>query len=408
MIERYFLPDFLFDYTSFLLIVISLCVIIGTLAILRLSSGAMLPLSSSVFLQREVTEQPMMSRANPFSVVLSDQRTTSFKDGVYLDVTTLRKSEIQFFWSVDVNQFHKELQGLWVSMLEKLSSGYFLDEAVLERSSPLKFEAGEKMTSLHIKVPEGLRVDSLGPVPRSVYPLVTVIYCTDTQGTEDTEDEWDEDRAVTAMFSVIHLKDQLCSLSSHVMNQFLKTNINEVYQLQPLFVPSNSTEEEEGDIDSDSAIEASVLTTSTNTGTESENRTATRERVDVSSEILRGNGICVTSTNTGTESENRTATRERVDVSSEILRGNGICVICQTDDVQQVFLPCRHACVCNSCFVRLDKCPLCRTDITTHFQLSCADGPSEMIQCEIDQSNMNSQSWWETLNERLNNFFGFT
>lgn len=145
--------------------------------------------------------------------------------------------------------------------------------------------------------------------------------------------------------------------------------------MQPLFVPSsNSTEERAGHLDNETASEDSNINNSGHTGT-----------------------------------ENRTGRRENQDITDGTSGGNTICVICQTEDVQQVFLPCRHACVCNSCFVRLDKCPLCRTDITTHFQLSCdSDAPREMIRCELDQSNMNSQSWWETFNERLNNFFGFT
>eukprot|EP01033_Poteriospumella_lacustris_P009520 gene9519-6823_t len=36
------------------------------------------------------------------------------------------------------------------------------------------------------------------------------------------------------------------------------------------------------------------------------------------------------------------------------------CVVCLTDPKEILLLPCRHLCVCASCFVFVDKCPVCR------------------------------------------------
>ncbi|KAJ1425161.1 hypothetical protein B484DRAFT_315253, partial [Ochromonadaceae sp. CCMP2298] len=37
------------------------------------------------------------------------------------------------------------------------------------------------------------------------------------------------------------------------------------------------------------------------------------------------------------------------------------CVVCLTERREVLLLPCRHLCVCDSCLVYIDKCPVCRS-----------------------------------------------
>lgn len=37
-----------------------------------------------------------------------------------------------------------------------------------------------------------------------------------------------------------------------------------------------------------------------------------------------------------------------------------LCVVCQYYPLSRALLPCRHTCICASCFGKLDTCPLCR------------------------------------------------
>lgn len=39
------------------------------------------------------------------------------------------------------------------------------------------------------------------------------------------------------------------------------------------------------------------------------------------------------------------------------------CCICKTTEREFALLPCFHFCVCGGCLVRIDACPLCRTEI---------------------------------------------
>ncbi|KAF3849471.1 hypothetical protein F7725_019190 [Dissostichus mawsoni] len=46
------------------------------------------------------------------------------------------------------------------------------------------------------------------------------------------------------------------------------------------------------------------------------------------------------------------------------------CVVCQNAAVNKVLLPCRHACVCDSCVSRFQHCPICRAFVLEAFTLT--------------------------------------
>ncbi|KAK3748741.1 hypothetical protein QZH41_015687 [Actinostola sp. cb2023] len=58
--------------------------------------------------------------------------------------------------------------------------------------------------------------------------------------------------------------------------------------------------------------------------------------------------------------------QESTDSSSQL---SSTCVVCHSMPVSRVLLPCRHACICGSCFSKLElKCPMCRQWIRSYFQ----------------------------------------
>lgn len=54
---------------------------------------------------------------------------------------------------------------------------------------------------------------------------------------------------------------------------------------------------------------------------------------------------------------------------------NKDCVVCQNAAVNRVLLPCRHACVCDSCVSHFQHCPICRAFVIESFSLT--RGPAE-------------------------------
>jgi len=58
------------------------------------------------------------------------------------------------------------------------------------------------------------------------------------------------------------------------------------------------------------------------------------------------------------------------------LRDGQDCVVCLTEPKSVILLPCRHMCVCATCFSHLDKCPVCRAQYESHATFQgrvCAD-----------------------------------
>ncbi|XP_046559866.1 cell growth regulator with RING finger domain protein 1-like [Haliotis rubra] len=86
------------------------------------------------------------------------------------------------------------------------------------------------------------------------------------------------------------------------------------------------------------------------------------------------------------------------------------CVVCQMNPISHVILPCRHACACSMCFKKIDRCPMCRGFIETYFTMF-DDGQSEEVNTEQDEVR-NDQTgfvaWIENMNDRLNEYLGFT
>ncbi|KAM7394906.1 hypothetical protein PAMA_006581 [Pampus argenteus] len=53
------------------------------------------------------------------------------------------------------------------------------------------------------------------------------------------------------------------------------------------------------------------------------------------------------------------------------------CVVCQNAEVNRVLLPCRHACVCDSCVSHFQHCPICRGFILESFALTQGTAAAE-------------------------------
>ena len=85
------------------------------------------------------------------------------------------------------------------------------------------------------------------------------------------------------------------------------------------------------------------------------------------------------------------------------------CVVCQTNLVDRVILPCRHVCVCETCFPLVHRCPMCRGKILSTFSLGGnIDSAPFGHQEDITGDREPDESWFMRLNNRLNTFFAFT
>lgn len=90
--------------------------------------------------------------------------------------------------------------------------------------------------------------------------------------------------------------------------------------------------------------------------------------------------------------------------------GEQLCVVCQYFPLSRALLPCRHTCICASCFGKLDRCPMCRSPIKSYF---CIRGEEymppekEINPCKQRQPTHGSSHWLHDWNDRLTDFLGF-
>ena len=55
------------------------------------------------------------------------------------------------------------------------------------------------------------------------------------------------------------------------------------------------------------------------------------------------------------------------------------CVVCLCEPKAATILPCRHFCVCFSCMLKLDKCPVCRTKIKSYMRFYRSDEEQQLL-----------------------------
>ncbi|CAH2044641.1 unnamed protein product, partial [Iphiclides podalirius] len=52
-----------------------------------------------------------------------------------------------------------------------------------------------------------------------------------------------------------------------------------------------------------------------------------------------------------------------------------LCCVCAAAPLSRALLPCRHACLCARCLPKLDKCPMCRSAISSYFSIRSEEEP---------------------------------
>ena len=171
---------------------------------------------------------------------------------------------------------------------------------------------------------------------------------------------------------------------------------------QQLYVTSSDDGENEQINQSDSSTDAR----GNNEQSNSDNVT------DNLDDIVEGDisSIMNPSANETAASVNETEATASEGASEEKECESSSCIVCQCDKVTVALLPCRHTCVCRYCLLRLDKCPMCRSAIQAYFPINGSQSSTGSYepQIDIDDNPGNSPRWWVNLNQRINNFLGFS
>ncbi|XP_034756082.1 cell growth regulator with RING finger domain protein 1 isoform X2 [Etheostoma cragini] len=268
-------------------------------------------------------EKQMVQMTNPFTLKLGSG-PASVTDGVSVGPCCLEPCVLSCFWGCKVSALQGALQAHQHGL--KLSTPQnYLEALHLQYHYCQTFHIGNlDRVERRAQIPADHEIKDFGLLPRECYPLVAVL----TLAEPEARDAYN----IVASVTVIHVPDDKYSLSARILFQYLLTSQGNMYELKPLFM--------------------SAVSRGASEPFHSEPNTQPREPDD---EASRGEQTPV--------------------LEEDWSEGKGRdCVVCQNAAVNKVLLPCRHACVCDSCVSHFQHCPICRAFIHESFTLT--QGPA--------------------------------
>ncbi|XP_054474107.1 cell growth regulator with RING finger domain protein 1 [Anoplopoma fimbria] len=263
-------------------------------------------------------EKKMVQMTNPFILEMGSG-PASVADGVSLMPCCLEPCVLSCFWGCEVSALQAVLQAH--QHHARLSTPHCLQEAMQLRYHHChSFHLGSEDREEHrTQIPADQGITDFGPLPRERYPLVAVLTLAEPEARNTYN--------IVASITVIHVPDDKYSLSARVLFQYLLTSQGNMFELKPLFMSADSGGVSEQRAQPSEPNEASRV-----------------ELSPVAEEACQSEG-----------------------------RGKD-CVVCQNAAVNKVLLPCRHACVCDSCVSHFQHCPMCRAFVQESFTLT--QGPA--------------------------------
>ncbi|XP_069561985.1 cell growth regulator with RING finger domain protein 1 [Brachyistius frenatus] len=326
----------LYEYSPlFYITVVSLCFVVTAAMVLGWFGFDVPVILRSSDEAESVTPTPekmMVQVTNPFSLELG-ARPAGVTDGVSLRTCCLEPCVLSCFWGCEVGALQGALQAHQHG--PRLSTAqHFLEALHLHYLHQQSFQiSGDDREERLTQIPAARGVADFGPLPRERYPLVAVL--TAAKATNMFN--------IVASVSVLHVPDDRYRLSARVLFQYLLTSEGSMYELKPLFMSADGG----------------------GTSGPPDSQQGFLSREDSSSEQRPG-----------LDEQRPGLDEQRPDLDEDWSEGTDRdCVVCQNAVVNRVLLPCRHACVCDSCVDRFQHCPICRAFILESFTLTQRQSP---------------------------------
>ncbi|GLV40218.1 Mahogunin ring finger 1 [Carabus blaptoides fortunei] len=319
-----------------------------------------------------IPQMNMMKVHIPFTFKLVETSKSSYAD-VQCSISSQVRYCVCAFWGASIRELHVCLWKPWKVLRDTSLNGELLQRHCLQTGfySERNPHSDETIT-LSLPAPPL----ELGTPPRLRYPLVIFLMRTDP-------DEQVHPDETVALINVVHIKDTVCTLPTSVLAQYLKQANGQLSCLKQLYLATGNS----GNYDDESATEVS-LTLAEPIG----------EDGATDGQAL----LC----------ENDTSATDDDGDSGSVWKhaSEQLCVVCQYFPLSRALLPCRHTCICASCFDKLDRCPMCRGPIKSYF---CIRGEEYMpIQTKspnkhVPHAHRPLYNWLDSWNDRLTDFLGF-
>ncbi|XP_043276674.1 cell growth regulator with RING finger domain protein 1-like isoform X2 [Venturia canescens] len=314
-----------------------------------------------------IPQMKMMKVHIPFTFKLHESSKSTYSE-VECEISSQVEYSLQAIWGVSIRELHLALWKPWNALRDASLNGTLLQGHAQCMTPPQTQPHGEETLRLCLPAP-GLE---LGTPPRLCYPLVIFLTRRDNRDLHPDE--------TVALVNVVHIKDSVCTLPTSILAQYLKQANGQLSCLKQLYLATgNSTNYEESDVSSGLGPALALAEPCNNNGS--------------------GSRGALVASGTG-DSEG----------SLWNTAGEQLCVVCQYFPLSRALLPCRHTCICASCFGKLDRCPMCRSPIKSYF---CIRGEEymppekEINPCKQRQATHGPSHWLHDWNDRLTDFLGF-
>lgn len=305
-----------------------------------------------------IPQMNMMKVHIPFTFKLLEKSKSSYSE-VQCSVSSQVQYRIQVYWGVNIRELHIKLWRPWSTLRDScingtLLSGYYQQPGPSLRKDP----HSDEIITLSLPAPPL----ELGTPPRLCYPLVIFLLRLDGQ------DHVHPDETVS-LINVVHIKDSVCTLPTSILAQYLKQANGQLSCLKQLYLATgNPGGYEDGQIP-----------------------LAVAEPINSDSNGIRHTLLCPSNEDTAVWNSG----------------GEQLCVVCQYFPLSRALLPCRHTCICASCFDKLERCPMCRGPIKSYFCIRGEEYMPLQTTPKINQTCSPLYTWLDSWNDRLIDFLGF-
>lgn len=362
---------------SFLAVVVCFCgmvvFVVRNMMVFRFHGDEIMFGGSVHPIQPQIPQMKMMRVHIPFTFKLQETSKSSYSD-LQCTVSSQVPYTLQAYWGVSIRELHLFLWRPWSAMRSAVQQGLLLHGHHQQKGAVfLKQPHGDELFTLFLPRPSDL---DLGTPPRLCYPLVIFLVRNDPPQLDLHPDE------TVALINVVHIKDSVCTLPTSILAQYLKQANGQLSCLKQLYLATGNPLT----YDDEQAARATVA----------ECETKPIPSGDASP-------LPIVSSNSSAWSSPSSPVHAVVEQ---------LCVVCQYFPLSRALLPCRHTCVCASCFAKLDRCPMCRGPIRSYF---CIRGEEYMPGADGSGSGGGSQAskppalynWLLNWNDRLIEFLGF-
>ncbi|XP_065167562.1 cell growth regulator with RING finger domain protein 1-like isoform X2 [Atheta coriaria] len=304
-----------------------------------------------------IPQMNMMKVHIPFTFKLLETSKSTYSEIQY-SVSSQVKYSVQVFWGVNIKELHVFLWRPWSALREMALNGTLLKGHYQQPGLTLqKLVHTDETVKLSLPAPL-----DLGTPPRLCYPLVIFLMRVEPEG------ELHPDETV-ALINVVHIKDSVCTLPTSILAQYLKQANGQLSCLKQLYLATGNP----GGYDDDAHIPLTLA------------------------EPVGGGGlgqamVCPSGDESGGGMWNTS--------------GEQLCVVCQFFPLSRALLPCRHTCICASCFDKLERCPMCRGPIRSYFCIR-SEEYMPMQSSKTVPEHGPIYNWLDNLNDRIIDFLGF-